>query len=274
MKRLCHPIALLAVSVFLTAACQTVQTTQAGAVGVERKQSMLVSSSEINQAAVQSYREALQEAQKKGTLNRDAASAQRVRGVVERLIPATAAFRPDAAGWKWEANVITSEDLNAWCMPGGKIVVYTGIIDKLRLTDDELAAIVGHEMAHALREHARERASRAIATGVGVSILGAAAGLGEGGTDLVKLVADLTLTRPNSRLHETEADRIGVELTARSGYDPRAAVSLWQKMAQAGGSQPPQWLSTHPSHENRLKDLQDMSARVMPLYEQARKSGR
>ncbi len=254
------------VAALLAAACQTVQTTQPGTVGIERKQSMLVSSADINQAAVQSYRETMQQAAAKGALNRDAGQVARVRGIANRLIPATAAFRPEAKSWKWEVNVLGADDVNAWCMPGGKIAVYTGLIDKLKPTDDELAAIMGHEMAHALREHARERASQAMATGIGVSIIGAAAGLGDAGTNLVGLVADLTFTRPNSRLHETEADRIGVELAARAGYDPRAAVTLWQKMGKLSGGSPPQWLSTHPSHETRTRDLEDYAARVMPLY--------
>jgi Zn-dependent protease with chaperone function len=270
MKALWQLIAPALACALVVSACQSVQTTQAGAVGIERKQSMLVSSDEINKAAVQSYRQAMEEAQKKGLLNRDAAQVERVRRIANRLIPTTGTFRPEATGWKWEVNVISSDDLNAWCMPGGKIAFYTGLIDKLRLTDEEIAAIMGHEMAHALREHARERASRAMATGLGVQIIGAAAGLGSTGTDLVQMVADLTLSLPNSRLHETEADRMGVELAARAGYDPRAALTLWQKMSKAGGGGPPQWLSTHPTHENRIRDLEQYSARVAPLYDQAR----
>ncbi len=263
-------LAPLAIAAMLASACQSVQTTQAGAIGVERRQSMLVSSEQINQAASQSYRQVLQQAQQKGVLNRDAATVQRVRAIAQRLVPHTRAFRGDAPAWQWEVNVVTSNELNAWCMPGGKIAFYTGLFDRLNLTDDEAAAIMGHEMAHALREHARERASQAMAAGIGVSIIGAIAGLGQGGTDLVGMVADLTLVRPNSRLHETEADRMGVELAARGGYDPRAAISLWRKMGASSGGQPPQWLSTHPSHDTRVRDLEAYAARVLPLYEQAR----
>lgn len=263
-------LAPLTIAAILVSACQSVQTTEAGTVGVERRQSMLVSSEQMNQAASQSYRQVLQQAQQKGALNRDAATVQRVRAIAQRLIPHTRAFRSDAPGWQWEVNVMTSNELNAWCMPGGKIAFYTGLFDRLKLSDDEAAAIMGHEMAHALREHARERASQAMAAGIGVSIIGAVAGLGQGGTDLVGMVADLTLVRPNSRLHESEADRMGVELAARGGYDPRAAISLWRKMGSNGGGQPPQWLSTHPSHETRVRDLEVYAARVLPLYEQAR----
>jgi len=266
--------AAIAGALIALAGCATVQTTEAGAVGIERKQTMLVSSEEINAAAKQSYQKILQDARSKGTLNRDPVAVRRVRAVADRLIPVTSAFRPDAPGWKWEVNVITTNELNAWCMPGGKIAVYTGLLDTLKLTDDELAAVMGHEIAHALREHGRERASQAMATSMAVGVIGAVAGLGQSGTDLVQMVADLTFTLPNSRLHETEADRIGIELAARAGYDPRAAIGLWQKMLRAaGGDQPPAWLSTHPSHENRIRDIEVYSQRVMPLYEQSRKRG-
>lgn len=261
----------LAAATAALAGCQTVQTTQAGAVGVERKQTMLVSSDTINRSAAKAYQQTLQEAAKKGQLNRDPGQVARVRAIAARLVPSTAAFRADAPRWQWETNVITSKDVNAWCMPGGKIAVYTGLIDRLKVTDDELAAVMGHEIAHALREHGRERASQQMAQGVAIGVIAAAAGLSSAAQDLSKMVLDLTFNLPNSRTDETEADRIGVELAARSGYDPRAAMSLWQKMTQAGGGQPPQWLSTHPSHETRIRDLQVYSERVVPLYESARK---
>ncbi|MGQ0523623.1 MAG: M48 family metallopeptidase [Betaproteobacteria bacterium] len=252
-------------------ACETVQTTQAGAVGVERKQAMLVSSDQVNSAAVSAYRQTLQSASQKGSLNRDPAQVQRVRAITQRLIPATGAFRKDAPGWKWEVNVISSPEVNAWAMPGGKIAVYTGLIEKLRLTDDELAAIIGHEIAHALREHGRERASQQMAQGLAGGVTGAAVGLGGLGQDLAGLVADVTFGLPYSREFEREADRIGVELAARGGYDPRAAITLWQKMAQAGGGGMPQFLSTHPSDQSRIQELQGYTQRVMPLYQQARR---
>jgi len=253
------------------AACQTVQTTQSGVVGIERKQTMLVSSNTINGSAAKAYQQTLQEAAKKGQLNRDAAQLARVRAIAGRLISSTGTFRPDAPGWRWEENVISSKDVNAWCMPGGKIAVYTGLIDRLKVTDDELAAVMGHEIAHALREHGRERASQALTQSLAIGIIGAAAGISRDAMDLSQMVLDLTFNLPNSRTDEVEADRIGVELAARSGYDPRAAISLWQKMTQASGGQPPQWLSTHPSHERRIQDLQVYAERVMPLYRSAQK---
>ncbi|WP_374500594.1 M48 family metallopeptidase [Zoogloea sp.] len=257
------------VAAAVVSACQTVNTTHTGAVGIERKQMMMVSSGEMERASSQTYQKILQQAGQKNALNRDKEQVARVRGVAGRLIPATGAFRPDAPQWRWEVNVLTSNELNAWCMAGGKIAFYSGIIEKLDLSDDEIAAIMGHEIAHALREHARERASQAVVTNIGVSVLGAALGVGQAGTDLIGSVAKVTFELPNSREHEIEADRIGVELAARGGYDPRAAITLWQKMAKANSGQPPQWLSTHPSNESRQKDLAQYAARVMPLYEQA-----
>jgi predicted Zn-dependent protease len=156
-------------------------------------------------------------------------------------------------------------------MPGGKIAVYTGLIDRIKPSDDELAAVMGHEIAHALREHGRERASQAAGQSVAAGVIGAAIGMGSLGTDMTSTVLNITFGLPNSRLHETEADRIGVELAARAGYDPRAAITLWQKMGQLGGGQPPQFLSTHPSNESRQQDLLVYAQRVMPLYEQAKK---
>lgn len=256
-------------AVGLMTACQTVRTTQTGNVGVERSQMMMVSSKEMESAASQSYQKIIQQAGQKNALNRDKEQVERVRAVARRLIPATGVFRPDAPNWRWEVNVLSSNELNAWCMAGGKIAFYSGIIEKLDLTDDEIAAIMGHEIAHALREHARERASQAMVTNLGVAVLGAALGVGQAGTDLIGSVAKVSFELPNSREHETEADRIGVELAARGGYDPRAAVVLWQKMAKANSNQPPQWLSTHPSNQSRQQDLAQYAARVMPLYEQA-----
>jgi predicted Zn-dependent protease len=256
----------------LTAAgCASVQTTQAGTVGVERKQTMLVSSREVNQAASQQYAQVIAQARQKGVLNRDPAQVARVRAIGTRLTAQTGHFRTDAPGWRWEVNVISSSQLNAWCMPGGKMAVYTGLIEKLKLSDAEIAAVMGHEIAHALREHGREQVSQQLATNAVVAIGAAALGLGDAGATLGSLIAQVTFTLPNSRTHEMEADRIGVELAARAGYDPRGAVTVWQKMATGGNGGTPEFLSTHPSPENRIKDLEGYAQRVMPLYEAARK---
>ncbi len=251
-------------------ACQTVQTTQPGVVGVDRQQSMLVSSAQVNASAEKAYQQLVTGATKKGQVNREPGQVERVRGIALRLTPQTGVFRPDAPGWKWEVNVISSKEVNAWCMPGGKIAVYTGLLETLKTTDDELAAVMGHEIAHALREHGRERVSQAQAQGMVIGILGAAAGVSRAGIDLTQVVVDLTINKPNSREHETEADRIGVELAARAGYDPRGAISLWEKMGKLGGGQPPEFLSTHPSHATRIADLRLYADKVLPLYEQAR----
>ena len=245
-------------------------TTEQGTVGVDRRQLLLVSSETMDKAAATQYQQLIHGESPKGHVNQDPRQVARVRGIANRLIPQTAVFRKDAVDWKWEVNVLTSPEVNAWCMPGGKIAVYTGLIEKLQITDDELAAVMGHEISHALREHGRERASQQLAENMGASLIGAALGV-EGGADLAGMVGEVTFLLPYSRLHETEADRMGVELAARAGYDPRAAITLWQKMAKlSGGSAPPALLSTHPSNQDRMKDLAEFSQKVLPLYEQAR----
>jgi predicted Zn-dependent protease len=265
LKRISMLVAVLALT-----ACETVQTTQGGAVGIDRQQRMAVSAETLDQAANQQYAELIAEERKKGALNRNQAQVNRVRAIANRLIAQTPSFRPDAQRWNWEVNVLTSQEVNAWCMPGGKIAVYTGLIEKLKVTDDELAAVMGHEISHALREHARERASEQMVAGSLISIGSAILGVGAVGQKGAEYAYMGLLGLPNSRSHETEADRIGVELAARAGYDPRAAVTLWQKMGQVAGSEPPKFMSTHPSRQDRMSDLTVYSQRVMPLYEQAR----
>ena len=251
--------------------CQTVETTQGGAVGVDREQRMMVSSQEVDAGAKQAYAKMMGEAQKKGVLDKDQAMLKRVQAITQRLIPPTAVFRPDAAKWPWEVHVLSVDEVNAWCMPSGKMAIYTGLIQKLNATDDEIAAVMGHEISHALREHARERISRQMGTQMAVGIAGALFGIGDMGQGIANTVADVTLNLPNSRTHETEADRMGVELAARAGFDPKAAVTLWEKMAkQGGGGQPPKWLSTHPPHEDRINDLRKYAEKVAPLYAAAK----
>lgn len=260
----------------LVVACQTVQTTQPGAVGVDRRQTVspLVDRKQLGSQAALQYQQLLRDAGRKAELNRNPEETARVRRIAERLIPQVAAFRPDAVQWKWEVNVIASDDLNAWCMPGGKIAVYSGLIEQLQTTDDELAAVMGHEIAHALREHAWERASQAVNAQLGMSIVGAALGVGELQMDMAGLAYQVMFELPNSREHETEADRIGIELAARAAYNPRAAVTLWQKMAKASDGAPPKWLSTHPPSADRQRDVEVYAQRVMPLYEAARRQSR
>jgi predicted Zn-dependent protease len=253
----------------LGAGCQTVKTTESGQVGVTRSQLMSVSAEEVNTASAQSYRKMLQEAESKKRLNRDAAMLARVQGIAKRLIPQTVHFRSDAPGWRWETNLFQSDEVNAFCMAGGKIGVYSGLIEKVKVTDDELAAVMGHEIAHALREHVREQVSRQEAL-KWVGVLASVATGSQIVGDLSDTVTNVTLTLPKSREAEREADVIGVELAARAGYDPRAAVSLWKKMSQLGGGRPPEILSTHPAPESRVEELSSITAAVMPLYEQSR----
>lgn len=270
-------IALLSASVLFTG-CAT-QTTKSGAVGVERKQFMLLSEKQVEGMAAQSYLQTLKDADARKQLNADAHQTDRVRAIANRLIPQTVVFRPDAVNWKWEVNVQDSKELNAYCMPGGKIMVYTGLIEKLNATDDELAAVMGHEISHALREHGRERMSQAYAQQIGLIGLAAVVGAktknqnaAAATVEIGSIVTALALTLPNSREGEREADRIGLELAARAGYDPNAAVSLWQKMGAQGGAKPPEWMSTHPSDKSRIQDLQRLIPTVMPLYEEAKHS--
>lgn len=265
-------LSLLLVSTLLVA-CQQMSTTQGGAVGANRQQTMttLLSEQQVDQMASKSYSDALSQAKKRGALNSDAAMTSRVRLIARHLINQTSVFRADAARWNWEVNVETNPELNAYCMAGGKIMVYSGIIQKLQLSDDELAQIIGHEISHALREHTRERMSEAYARAMGFSLVSAATGgKYDGYLDVANQVSTVAITLPNSREHESEADMMGLELAARAGYNPNAAVSLWQKMASAGGSQPPQFLSTHPSNSTRIQDLQAKIPVVMPLYESAK----
>lgn len=275
-RRVAQSGLVLAAVLMLAAGCQTTNTTSGGAVGVDRQQTMLVSAAEVNRQADKAYQETINEARAKKTLNRNPADLARVRGIASRLIPVTSVFRPDAPNWRWESNVITSDELNAWCMPGGKIAVYTGLIYKLNITDDELAAVMGHEIAHALREHGREKAGQV--TGIGIAAaIGGAVGAYYGidanvGQTVLGTVGELAFMRPNSRGMEQEADRMGVELAARAGYDPRAAISLWEKMGRVSGGQPPQWLSTHPSNQSRIADLKAYAERVQPLYVAARRN--
>ena len=225
--------------------------------------------------AQEGYAEILDEANKDGLLNIDAQEVERVRKISFNLIDKTYIFRDDAKDWNWEINVIDSELINAFCMPGGKIVVYSGLINKIDATNDELATVIGHEIAHALREHGRERMSSALVQQVG--ILGFAIYLSnQEGSYLSKqailqgvaLGTTLFFALPNSREQEREADDMGLELMAVAGYNPMAAVSLWRKMDAQSKSQPPEFLSTHPSNENRIEDLKIEAKKYEKLYKE------
>ncbi|MGM8897479.1 MULTISPECIES: M48 family metallopeptidase [unclassified Psychrobacter] len=246
-------------------------TTNSGAVGVDRQQFLLVSSEQVQQLSAQSYNKNLQEARKRGLLDTNKAQLNRLKNISNRLIGQVGTYRPDAAKWQWEVHTIKSDQLNAFVMPGGKIMFYSGIIDRLNLTDDEIAAIMGHEMSHALREHSRERLSREYATQTGIGVAASIFGLSQGQAELANVAGDLGLSRPHSRTQEAEADQIGLELMARAGYNPQAAITLWQKMQRASQGEPPQFLSTHPTSSNRIAQLQSLMPKVMPLYQRTRR---
>jgi predicted Zn-dependent protease len=256
------------------AACHSVQTTQPGAVGVNRKQSMstMVSEAAIEQSAGQAYDQQVNQARANGVLNIDPALTVRVRKIAARLIGQTDAFRKDAKDWHWAINVQSSRDMNAYCMPGGRIMVYTGLIEKLSLTDAELATVLAHEIAHALREHSREQVSRAYAQQAGLTVLAGLAGLGDASMQLASELSNVTFNLPRSREAESEADKIGLELMSRAGYDPHAAVDMWKKMIKAGQGATPGFFSTHPSGSTRITDIEKLIPNVEPLYKAASKS--
>ena len=231
----------------------------------------LVPAETLENSATQQYQELLQQAKAKGALaDGNNAQLQRIRAIAQRLIPYAAQWNPRASQWKWEVNLIASKQINAFCMPGGKIAFYTGIIDQLRLTDDEIAMIMGHEMAHALREHSREQLAKNQATSIGISLGAQLLGLGDIGSTAARLGGQL-LSLKFSRNDESDADLVGLELAARAGYNPQAAVSLWRKMGEATGEGGIGFLSTHPTGPSRIRQLEGNVPRVMGLYEQARK---
>ncbi len=269
-------ITLIVAALLATQLSSCATTTSDSVSGVKRTQLMLLPSTYVSNMSSQAYTQTLTEAQKKQTLNADKEQLDRVRKISNRLISQVGVFRKDATQWQWEVNVEKNDQLNAYCMPGGKIMVYSGLIEKLKATDDELAAVIGHEIAHALREHGRERMSQAYVQQFGLQALaaivtkGSSAAIGNASAQAAGLGSQLFFALPNSREQERESDKIGLELAARAGYNPDAAVSLWQKMEAQGGSKPPEFLSTHPASENRISELRALTPKVRPLYEAAK----
>ncbi|MCF8159664.1 MAG: M48 family metallopeptidase [Polaromonas sp.] len=228
--------------------------------------SRLVPAETVEQSAAKQYAEMLQQAAAKDALGgKNHPQVRRLRAIAQRIIPHAMGWNPRARNWRWEVNLIGSRQVNAFCMPGGKIAFYSGILDQLQLTEDEVATVMGHEIAHALREHARARMGKNAATGIGANLLSNVLGLGQLGQTVTSYGAQL-LTLQFSRSDESDADLVGMELAARAGFDPRAGVSLWQKMAAASKGAPPQWLSTHPSGNTRIADIQANLPKVLPLY--------
>ena len=235
--------------------------------------SQLVSEDQIEQAAGQQYQQLLGQARDQRALAPSSyPQLARLNAIAQRLIPYTYEWNPRARQWRWEVNLIGSKQINAFCMPGGKIAFFSGILDKLKLTDDEIAMVMGHEMTHALREHAREQMGKTMATRGAIEIGAAIFGLGNVGRTAAGLGGQL-LTLRFGREDETEADLIGLELAARAGYDPQAAVTLWKKMGAASQGGQAEFLSTHPSNPTRIRDIQANIPKVEPLYRRALAAG-
>jgi predicted Zn-dependent protease len=218
------------------------------------------------------YNSMMGELGKKKKIEAESERTKKVREITDRLIAQAVRFRPDAANWNWEVQVINDpQTVNAFCMAGGKMAIYSGMWEKLKATDDEIAHVMGHEIGHALANHTQERMSVAYGTGIGTQIAAIALGARDQAAALMQQAAVVAIALPNSRESESEADQIGIELAARAGYDPQAAVTLWEKMSKLGGKVP-EFLSTHPSPENRAARLKELGERVQPLYVAA-KSG-
>lgn len=271
MKRLLiHSIlirSILAASVTSIALTGCSTTTNTGVLGSDRQQLLLVSSEQVLQMSAKGYNQSLQKARAQGVLDTNPALLTRLNRIARNLIGQVELYRGDAKNWQWEVHTIKSNELNAFVLPGGKIMFYTGIVDRLNLTDDEIAAIMGHEMAHAIREHARERISSQYATQAGIGIAASLFGLSQGQADLANIASDLGIARPHSRTQESEADKIGLVLMTKAGYNPEAAISLWKKMQRANQGEPPQFLSTHPSSSNRIATLQALIPEVKSNYQ-------
>jgi len=244
-------------------------------VEVSKSRLLLLPASTVERSAAQQYGAMMREAAQKGLLNNDRQQVERLRNIARQLIPQSTRFNPNAEKWRWEVNLISSKSVNAFCMPGGKIAFFTGIIDQLQLTDAEVAAIMGHEIAHALLEHGRARMSQQLLKSAGVSIAAAVFNLGQLSAELLNQAAGLAISLPYARKQETDSDLVGMELAARAGYDPRAAADVWRKMTKltqaAGKGQPPQFLSTHPGHESRIRDIEANLPKVLPLHDAVRR---
>lgn len=251
---------VVALIALLIAACATSPT--------GRKQLMLVSENEAIVQSKQAYVATVRDYQDKGQLSRDAALVRRVEAITGRLIAQAIKLRPDSADWEWSVVVVDEPDtVNAWCMAGGRMAIYTGLIEQVNPTDDELAQVMGHEIGHALANHTAEKMSVQMASMLGVAVIGIAADNHVAALSGASLAAVYAINRPNSRTAEREADEIGIELAARAGYDPAAAPTLWQKMAAVGGEAPPQWMSTHPNPENRQRTLAELVPEMQQYYQ-------
>ena len=238
----------------------------------------LVSEQEAIDGSSQAYRQMMADLDKKkqidhGTTEAMSPRLKKVQEITDRLIAQAIQFRPDSSSWRWEVQVINDpKTVNAFCMAGGKMAIYSGMWEQLKITDDELAQVMGHEISHALLDHTRERMSVARSTSLGVQALGMVTGVGGGlGGQAMDMAAQVAITLPNSREGESEADAVGTQLAARAGYDPKAAVTLWEKMAKLGKG-PAEFLSTHPSSEHRAAKLREIGAKLEPVYLSAKQN--
>jgi predicted Zn-dependent protease len=256
------------------AGCASAPERDGVSVGKESVFTQLVPAEDVERASAQQYQKLLQDAQaQKALAGPDSAQLQRLRRIAQRIIPFSAEWSARSSQWRWEINLINSDQINAFCMPGGKIVFYSALLQQLQLNDDEVAMVMGHEIAHALREHARERMGKGALTSSVTSIASQAFGLGELGNTALGYGAQILGLR-FSRDNETEADLVGMEIAARAGYDPHAGVSLWRKMSASSKGAPPQWLSTHPSGDSRIQEIEANLPKVLPLYQRSQKPTR
>ena len=260
--------AVFAALIFVAGGCATNPITG-------RDQLMMVSDQEAAAQSGQAYSQLLGKAQKSRALDTHQATVNRVRNITERLVEQAQSMRPETRAWQWDVHVFNTDEVNAWCMAGGKMAIYAGLLQKIQPTDDEIAQVMGHEISHALLSHQAEKLSRVKAQklGMGLGVLaGAAVGVDLSGiAGVADTMATVGLQLPNSRQNELEADSVGIELAAKAGYDPHAAVSLWQKMLNVGGNRPSEWLSTHPNPETRLQRLRVLAEQLMPVYQAARR---
>jgi predicted Zn-dependent protease len=261
LKKICFLFILLIVT-----ACATSPT--------GRRQLMLVSPEQAISSSREAYTQTLLPLEKAGKLDTNHQITDRVRRITGKVIAQTIILYPKTSNWQWNVRVIDdAETINAWCMAGGKMAIYSGLLIKINPTDDELAQVMGHEISHAVANHTAEKMSMALASQIGLATVAIATNGEDGGGAALTgaaLAAALAIQLPNSRTAETEADRIGIELAARAGYDPRAAISLWQKMGKAGGNRPPEFISTHPDPANRMSTLRRLIPRMMPYYEEVK----
>jgi len=230
---------------------------------------------EMDQQSKLQYSQLLNEAKQKEALVPESdPQVKRLRAIAARIVPNAQRWNPSAANWQWEVNLLNSDQVNAFCMPGGRIAFFTGILTKLNLTDDEVAMVMGHEIAHALREHARKRAVQStavsLASKLGGAVLSSYLGIDPRITDAGANVAGQLTVMKFSRGDETESDLVGIDLAARAGFDPRAGIALWQKMGAVNAQQPMEFLSTHPSGNSRIQDMQKQMPLVLPVYARVR----